>query len=242
MLKNKIAIVTGASDGIGKSVAVLFSKYGAKVIGTGRNEEKLKEVFKEIKEGYYIKCDLSKKEEIDKFLNEIKSKEQRIDILVNNAGITKDNLILRLKNEDFDEIVNVNLKSIFILSREVSKLMIKEKKGVIINVSSVVGLTGNAGQSIYSLTKAGILGFTKSLAKEVGGRNIRVIAVAPGFIETKMTLYLPEEVRKKYLESIPLKRAGKPEEVAELISFLASDRASYITGTCIVIDGGMSGF
>ena len=242
MLENKIAIVTGASDGIGKSVAVFFSKHGAKVIGTGRNEEKLKEVFKDIKEGYYIKCDLSKKEEIDKFLNEIKNREERIDVLVNNAGITKDNLILRLKDDDFEEIVNVNLKSIFILSREISKLMIKERRGVIINVSSVVGLTGNAGQSIYSLTKAGILGFTKSLAKELGGRNIRVIAVAPGFIETKMTLNLPEEIKKKYLESIPLKRAGKPEEVAELISFLASDKASYITGTCIVIDGGMSGF
>ncbi len=242
MLKNKIAIVTGASDGIGKSITLLFSKYGAKVIGTGRNEEKLKEVFKDIKEGYYIKCDLSKKEEIYNFINEIKSKEEKIDILVNNAGITKDNLILRLKDEDFIDIVNVNLKSVFIISREISKLMIKERKGVIINVSSVVGLTGNAGQSIYSLTKAGILGFTKSLAKELGGRNIRVIAVAPGFIETKMTLSLPEEVKKKYLESIPLKRAGKPEEVAELISFLASDKASYITGTCIVIDGGMSGF
>ncbi|MEO0300257.1 MAG: SDR family oxidoreductase, partial [candidate division WOR-3 bacterium] len=194
------------------------------------------------KEGYYIKCDLSKKEEMDKFVEEIKSKEERIDILVNNAGITKDNLLLRLKDEDFNEIINVNLKSIFILSREISKLMIKEKRGVIINISSVVGLTGNAGQSIYSLTKSGIIGFTKSLAKELGGRNIRVIAVAPGYIETKMTENLPEEIKKRYLESIPLKRAGKPEEVAELVSFLASDKASYITGTCIVIDGGMSGF
>ncbi|MEO0270153.1 MAG: 3-oxoacyl-[acyl-carrier-protein] reductase [candidate division WOR-3 bacterium] len=242
MLENKIAIVTGASDGIGKSIAISFSKYGAKVIGVGRNEDKLKEVFENIKEGYYIKCDLSKKEEMDKFVEEIKSKEERIDILVNNAGITKDNLLLRLKDEDFNEIINVNLKSIFILSREISKLMIKEKRGVIINISSVVGLTGNAGQSIYSLTKSGIIGFTKSLAKELGGRNIRVIAVAPGYIETKMTENLPEEIKKRYLESIPLKRAGKPEEVAELVSFLASDKASYITGTCIVIDGGMSGF
>ncbi|MEN3043652.1 MAG: 3-oxoacyl-[acyl-carrier-protein] reductase [Candidatus Hydrothermales bacterium] len=242
MLENKVSIVTGASDGIGRSIAITLCKYGAKVIGLGRNEEKLKETFSHIDRGFFYKCDLSKKEDIENFINEIVKKEEKVDILVNNAGITRDNLIIRLKEEDFTQVVEVNLKAIFILSREIARIMLKQKSGVIINISSVVGLMGNAGQVVYSLTKGGIVSFTKSLAKELGGRNIRVVAVAPGYIETKMTEMLPDEIKKRYIESIPLKRAGKPEEVAELVAFLASDKASYITGTTVVIDGGMSGF
>ncbi len=241
MLENKTAIITGTSSGIGEKTALKFSEYGAKVIGIGTNVNKLESVFEKIKKGWFYKCDLSNKEEIYSFLEEVKKREEKIDILVNNAGVTRDNLILRMKDEDFDFVYNVNLKGTFILTKEISKLMIKQRGGVIINVSSIVGIIGNPGQVNYSSTKGAIIAFTKSLAKELGGRNIRCIAIAPGFIETKMTEVLSEEVKKRYLENIPLKRFGKPEEVAELIAFLSSDKASYITGTAIVIDGGLSG-
>ncbi len=241
MLENKTAIITGVTSGIGKSTAILFSKYGAKVIGVGRNLQKLEETFKDIKNGWFFKCDLSKREEIDNFVNEIKKRNEKIDILVNNAGMRKDNLILRIKDEDFDALYNVNLKSVFILTREIVRFMIKQRNGVIINISSVAGLVGNPGQTNYSSTKAGVIAFTKSLAKELGSRNIRCIAVAPGFVETKMTDDLSDEVKKWYLENISLKRFGKPEEIAEVIAFLASDKASYITGTCVIVDGGLSG-
>ena len=241
MLEGKTGIITGGASGIGKATAIKFIEYGARVILFDVNEEALKSFWEEKigDRGWYLVGDISKKEDVDKFVKEIKEKNERIDILVNNAGVTRDTFLIRMKEEDWDFVLNVNLKGIFLLTKEILKLMLKEEKGVIINLSSVVGITGNIGQCNYSASKAGVIAFTKSLAKEVGSRNIRVIAVAPGFIETPMTLKLPEEIKNKYLEQIPLKRFGKPEEVAELVSFLSSDKASYISGCVIQIDGGM---
>ena len=241
MLEGKTGIITGGASGIGKATAKKFVEYGARVILFDVNEEALKNFWEEEigDRGWYFVGDISKKEDIEKFVKEIKDKNEKIDILVNNAGVTRDTFLIRMKEEDWDFVLNVNLKGIFLLTKEILKLMIKEEKGVIINLSSVVGITGNVGQCNYSASKAGVIAFTKSLAKEVGSRNIRVVAVAPGFIETPMTLKLPEEIKKKYLEQIPLKRFGKPEEVAELISFLSSNKASYISGCVIQIDGGM---
>ncbi len=241
MLEGKTAIITGAASGIGKATAKKFIEYGARVILFDIDEEKLKSFWKEnIKDrGWYFKGDISRKEDIEKFIQEIKSRDEKIDILVNNAGVTKDTFLIRMKEEDWDFVLNINLKGVFLLTKEILKIMLKNEKGVIINLSSVVGITGNIGQCNYSASKAGVIAFTKSLAKEVGSRNIRVVAIAPGFIETPMTEKLPEEIKNKYLEQIPLKRFGKPEEVAEVISFLSSDKASYITGCVIQIDGGM---
>jgi len=241
MLEGKTGIITGGASGIGKATAKKFVEYGARVILFDVNEEALKNFWEEEigDRGWYFVGDISKKEDIEKFVKEIKDKNEKIDILVNNAGVTRDTFLIRMKEEDWDVVLNVNLKGIFLLTKEILKLMIKEEKGVIINLSSVVGITGNVGQCNYSASKAGVIAFTKSLAKEVGSRNIRVVAVAPGFIETPMTLKLPEEIKKKYLEQIPLRRFGKPEEVAELISFLSSNKASYISGCVIQIDGGM---
>jgi len=241
MLEGKTGIITGGASGIGKATAKKFVEYGARVILFDVNEEALKNFWEEEigDRGWYFVGDISKKEDIEKFIKEIKDKNEKIDILVNNAGVTRDTFLIRMKEEDWDFVLNVNLKGIFLLTKEILKLMIKEEKGVIINLSSVVGITGNVGQCNYSASKAGVIAFTKSLAKEVGSRNIRVVAVAPGFIETPMTLKLPEEIKKKYLEQIPLRRFGKPEEVAELISFLSSNKASYISGCVIQIDGGM---
>jgi len=241
MLEGKTAIITGGASGIGRATAIKFVEYGAKVILFGKNESKLKNFWEEkIRDkGWYLAGDISKPEDVTKFVQEIKFKGERIDILVNNAGVTRDTFLIRMKEEDWDFVMNINLKGIFLLTKEIVGMMIKQKSGVIINLSSVVGIMGNAGQCNYSASKAGVIAFTKSLAKEVGSRNIRVIAVAPGFIETPMTLKLPEEIRKKYLEQISLKRFGNPEEVAELISFLSSDKASYISGCVVQIDGGM---
>jgi len=241
MHEGKTGIITGGASGIGKATAKKFVEYGARVILFDVNEEALKNFWEEEvgDRGWYFVGDISKKEDIEKFIKEIKDKNEKIDILVNNAGVTRDTFLIRMKEEDWDFVLNVNLKGIFLLTKEILKLMIKEEKGVIINLSSVVGITGNVGQCNYSASKAGVIAFTKSLAKEVGSRNIRVVAVAPGFIETPMTLKLPEEIKKKYLQQIPLKRFGKPEEVAELISFLSSNKASYISGCVIQIDGGM---
>ncbi|MEN3045915.1 MAG: 3-oxoacyl-[acyl-carrier-protein] reductase [Candidatus Hydrothermales bacterium] len=241
MLEGKTSIITGGSSGIGKATAKKFVEYGARVILFDKDEERLKSFWEEsiMDRGWYFKGDISKKGDIDKFLQEVRLRNERIDVLVNNAGVTKDALLVRMKEEDWDLVLNVNLRGVFLLTREIVKMMMKQESGVIINISSVVGITGNIGQCNYSASKAALIAFTKSLAKEVGSRNIRVIAVAPGFIETPMTEKLPEEVKKKYLEQIPLKRFGKPEEVAELLSFLASSKASYITGCVIQIDGGM---
>lgn len=241
MLEGKTAIITGGASGIGRATAIKFIEYGARVILFDVNESPLKEFCeKQVKDkGWYFRGDISKSEDVAEFVQEIKNRMEKIDILVNNAGVTRDTFLIRMKEEDWDFVLDVNLKGIFLLTKEILKIMIKQNSGVIINLSSVVGITGNAGQCNYSASKAGVIAFTKSLAKEVGSRNIRVVAIAPGFIQTPMTDRLPEEIKNKYLEQISLKRFGKPEEVAELISFLASERASYITGCVIQIDGGM---
>ncbi len=241
MLESKTAIITGGASGIGKATALKFIEHSAKVILFDISESALKEFCNnEIKEkGWYFAGDISKSEDVTRFVQEIKSREEKIDILVNNAGVTRDTFLIRMKEEDWDFVLNINLKGIFLLTKEIVRMMIKQNAGVIINLSSVVGIMGNAGQCNYSASKAGVIAFTKSLAKEVGARNIRVVAIAPGFIQTPMTENLPEEIKNKYIGQISLKRFGKSEEVAELISFLASDRASYITGCVVQVDGGM---
>lgn len=244
MLKNKIAIITGGASGIGKITALKFLEYGARVVLFDRNKEEMEEFCKkELKDkGWGFNGDISTAKDIEKFIKEFKKREQKIDILVNNAGITRDTFLIKMKEEDWDSVLNINLKGMFLLTKEIVRIMIKQKKGVIINLSSIVGLIGNIGQCNYSASKAGVIAFTKSLAKELGTRNIRCVAVAPGFIETRLTQNLPEDIKREYFKNIPLKRFGKPEDVAELISFLASDKASYITGTTVVIDGGLSGY
>ncbi len=236
-LSNKKALVTGSTRGIGKAIAKRLSQLGAKVIVTGRSEERAKEVAKQIgngAEGYYL--NLKDRESI----RELHEKIGDIDILINNAGITKDNLFLKMSEEDWEEVIGVNLTGVFLMTKEFVKGMIKKRWGRIVNITSVVGLVGNVGQVNYASAKAGIIGFTKALAKELASRNITVNAVAPGFIETDMTKGLPEELKRKYMEEIPMKRFGKPEEVASVVSFLCSEEASYITGEVISVSGGLA--
>ena len=194
--------------------------------------------------GFNIVCkgynaDVTNAQQVETIINEIAKDFGKIDILVNNAGITRDNLLIRMKEEDWDKVINVNLKSVFVMSKAIQPFMIHQRSGTIINISSVVGIAGNAGQTNYSASKAGIIGFTKSLAKEIGSRNIRCNAIAPGFVETEMTKQLPEEVIKQYTQIIPLKRPAKPEDIANAAVFLASDMSSYITGQVIHVCGGM---
>jgi 3-oxoacyl-[acyl-carrier protein] reductase len=188
---------------------------------------------------FWISCDITDESSIESAIHAITQKENRIDVLVNNAGITRDGLLMRMKTEDWDAVVAANLRSAFLLSRTVSRLMLKQRSGCILNMSSVVGLHGNGGQANYAASKAGLIGLTKSLAKELSSRNIRVNAIAPGYIETSMTAVLPESVRENLKTTIPLQRPGKPEEVAEAALFLCSDAAAYITGVVLNVDGGM---
>jgi len=244
LLEGKTALITGASRGIGKEVAIVFAQYGANVAFTDLREDdnakqlevKLKEMG--VKAKFYASdaSSFSSSEETAKLVMEDFGS---IDILVNNAGITRDNLLLRMSEEDFDLVLKVNLKSVFNLTKAVQSYMIKQRKGSIINMSSVVGLQGNAGQANYSASKSGMLGFTKSIAKELGSRNIRCNAIAPGFIETEMTGVLKEEVRSAWIQSIPLRRAGSATDVAETAVYLASDLSAYVTGQVISCDGGM---
>ena len=246
-LKDKICIVTGANRGIGKEISKKFVEEGAIVLGFARNIEALKEVENELNalnkgkfKGY--KVDVSKSEEINNTVKEIFKEFKRIDVLVNNAGVTKDTLLLLMKEEEFDFVINVNLKGVFLVTKAVAKVMRKQKQGSIINISSVVGLDGNIGQTNYSASKAGVIGMTKTWAKELTmkGEQIRVNAVAPGFIETDMTKNLSEEFKEAALQRILLKRLGSAEEVAKVVLFLASDDSSYVTGQVIRIDGGLS--
>lgn len=244
MLKGKTAIVTGASRGIGRSTAIKLASLGANIILNYRsNEEEASKVEEEIKafgvETIKIKADISKIEEVENMISTAKEKFGSIDIMVNNAGITKDTLIMRMKEEDFDSVINVNLKGVFNCLKCITPVMMKQKSGKIINLSSVVGISGNAGQVNYAASKAGVIGMTKSLAKEIGSRGITVNAVAPGFIETDMTEVLGEKAKDEYKKGIPLRRLGKPEDVANVIAFLASDAADYVTGQVIHVDGGM---
>jgi 3-oxoacyl-[acyl-carrier protein] reductase len=244
LLEGKTAIITGGSRGIGKSIVEIFAKHGANVAFTyNSSAESAKAIAAEVsKEGVKVKCYKSDASNFDNAQNlaaAVHKEFGSIDILINNAGITKDNLLMRMSEEDFDRVIQVNLKSVFNMTKAVQRVMLKQRKGSIINMSSVIGLKGNAGQSNYAASKAGVIGFTKSMAIELGSRNIRSNAIAPGFIVTEMTENLGEETIKKYYETIPLKRGGTPEEVANTCVFLASDMSAYITGQVLNVDGGM---
>ena len=244
MLKGKCAVVTGAAKGIGKAIALKLASLGVNIVLNYRSsEDKAIETEKEILslgvEVLRIKGDISKANDVENLIDFAKKKFGKIDIMVNNAGITKDTLLLRMKEEDFDSVINVNLKGVFNCLKAITPVMVKQKEGKIINLSSVVGLVGNAGQVNYAASKAGVIGMTKSLAKEIGSRGITVNAVAPGFIETDMTDVLGDKFKEEAKKSIPLKRLGKAEDVAEVVAFLASDSANYITGQVIQVDGGM---
>ena len=244
MLKDKVAIVTGGTRGIGRAIALKLADQGANIVINYRNSDKEAEELKSILEGkgvkvLTVKCDISNFEDSKNLMDKCKEVFGRIDILVNNAGITKDTLIMRMKEEDFDNVIDVNLKGTFNCAKHASAIMLKQRFGKIINMTSVVGIAGNAGQVNYAASKAGVIGLTKSLAKELGSRGITVNAVAPGFINTDMTASLSEKVKEEASKNIPLKRLGDPEDVANLVGFLASDAANYITGQVINVDGGM---
>ena len=235
LLIGKICIVTGASRGIGAAIAARFRAEGAKVYALSRSApQPVAEV-----EEQWLACDVTDEASIEAAVKTVMEKEGRIDILVNNAGITRDGLLMRMKTQDWDDVLDTNLKSAFLLSRSVLRTMLKQREGCILNVSSVVGITGNGGQTNYSASKAGLIGFTKSLAREVASRNLRVNAIAPGYIETSMTDRIPEEFKQKLMDSIPLGRVGGVEEAANAALFLCSPLASYITGVVLHVDGGM---
>jgi len=242
-LSNKIAIVTGASRGIGSAIAHNLSKAGAKVVLISRSIDALKSVESEIKsnggEAISITADVSNLESFTNAISQVVETWGTVDILINNAGIIKDNIILRLKEEDWDAVIDINLKGCFNGIKAVARPMLKTRSGRIINITSVIGLIGNSGQSNYAASKAGILGLTKSIAKELGPRNITVNAIAPGYIQTEMTDNLDQTSKDNLMKSIPLQRLGKPEEIASLVCFLASEEAAYITGQTLNVDGGM---
>lgn len=245
LLEGKTALITGASRGIGKSIALTFAKNGCNIAFTDLNYDELViNLEKELNiEGIKAKgyaSDASSFKQSEETVNNIFNDFQTIDILVNNAGITRDNLLLRMSESDWDMVININLKSVFNLTKAVQKIMLKQRFGSIINMSSVVGVGGNAGQANYAASKAGIIGFTKSVAIELGSRNVRCNAIAPGFIETEMTQKLPDEARKKWINDIPLKRPGTTEDVANVALFLASDLSAYVNGQVINVCGGMS--
>jgi|MGYP000092042260 3-oxoacyl-[acyl-carrier protein] reductase len=242
--ENKIVLVTGAGRGIGASIAKRFASEGAEVIvNYSGNDETAQKTVDEITatggQAQKYKCSVNDSESVKVMIDEIIKEFGRIDILVNNAGITKDGLMLRMTDEDFDRVIDVNLKGTFNCTKYVSKYMLKQKSGKIINISSVVGLSGNAGQVNYSASKAGIIGITKSAAKELSSRGITVNAVAPGYVDTDMTKVLSDNIRNEILKNIPLQRMGNVEDISNCVAFLASEDASYITGQVISVDGGM---
>lgn len=247
MLKGKKVIVTGATAGIGRGIALEFAERGASVVLIGTNEERANEVCQECEK---IKCypdqkftifllDVSNTTEVKQAFDKILKDDGPVDILINNAGIVRDNLLMKIKEEDFDRVVAVNLKSVHNTSQAIIRSMMRQKKGKIINITSVVGIMGNAGQTNYAAAKAGIIGFTKSLAKEVAGRNINVNCIAPGYIETPMTNELTDSVKTSILNQIPLKKMGSTKDIALAAIFLASENSDYITGQTLVVDGGM---
>ncbi len=243
VLKGKTAIVTGATAGIGKEIALTFAKQGAKVAVFGTHPERGLEVVEAIKaqggDGVFIAVDIAKTDAVESSVQQAVEKLGHVDILVNNAGITKDQLMLKMTEEDWDSVIDINLKSCYNTCKALMRAMLKARQGKIINISSVVGLTGNAGQVNYASSKAGMIGFTKALAQEVAKRGITVNCIAPGFIETRMTDAMTEEQRKNVLEKIPMGRMGSTKDIANAALFLASPFADYITGQVITVDGGM---
>ena len=244
LLKGKTVIITGASRGIGKGIASILAKNGANIAFTySQSIESANKLVKEIKstgvECKAYQSNAASYEESQSLVENILNDFDTFDVLINNAGITRDNLLLRMNEEDFDKVVEVNLKSVFNMVKACQRLFLKKRSGSIINISSIVGVKGNAGQSNYAASKAGIIGFSKSIALELGSRNIRSNVVAPGFIQTEMTDQLSDDIVNKWIEGIPLKRGGKPEDVANLCLFLSSDLSNFITGQVINVDGGM---
>lgn len=244
MLTNKTAVVTGASRGIGRSIAIDLAKKGANVVvNYSGNEAKANEVVDEIKalgqQAFAVKADVSNAEEVQALMKQAVDTFGSIDILVNNAGITKDNLLMRMKENEWDDVININLKGVFNCTKAVTRQLMKQRSGRIINVASVVGVCGNPGQANYVAAKAGVIGLTKTTAKELASRHITVNAVAPGFISTDMTDKLDENVQTEMLKQIPLARFGAPEDISNVVVFLASEGAGYITGQTIQVDGGM---
>ena len=243
-LKDKVALVTGGSRGIGRAIALELGRRGAHVaVNYAGNEKKAEEVVKELNDigvqSFKIKANVSEEQEVKEMVKKVVKEFGKLDILVNNAGITKDNLLMRMKVEEFDDVINTNLKGAFLCTKAVTRQMMKQKSGRIINIASVVGVIGNPGQANYVAAKAGVIGLTKTTAKELASRNILVNAIAPGFIQTDMTDVLTEEQKGAILSNIPLEKFGKPEDVAKTVCFLASDDAKYITGQTIHVDGGL---
>ena len=243
MFEGKIAVVTGSARGIGQAIAFDLAAKGADIVVCDIKAEWLTETAEGVeklgRKAYCYELDVTNAESAQKVVNEITSATGRIDILVNNAGITRDGLLMRMSEEDWDAVLTVNLKGTFVCTKAVSRIMMKQRSGSIINIASVVGLMGNAGQANYAASKGGVIAFTKSVAKELASRNIRANAVAPGFISSKMTDALSDEVRQKMLDAIPLSSFGTPQDVANAVAFLASDQSSYITGQVISVNGGM---
>ncbi len=242
--QDKIAIVTGSAMGIGSVIAKHFGNEGAKVVISDVLEESaaaplLEEISMAGSEAIFVRCNVANRDDVEHLVAETLDRYGRLDILVNNAGITRDTLVIRMSDEDWQAVIDVNLKGAFFCSRAAAKVMMRQRYGRIVNISSVVGLMGNAGQANYAASKAGLIGLTKSLAKELAPRGVTVNAVAPGFIQTKMTEKLPDNVREEYLRFIPMKDFGQPQDVANVVAFLASDDARYVTGEVIRVDGGM---
>ncbi|MDO9549030.1 MAG: 3-oxoacyl-[acyl-carrier-protein] reductase [Candidatus Marinimicrobia bacterium] len=241
--KDNIVLVTGSGRGIGRSIAESFAEHGATVILSDYDAESLAHVEQAFKLKNYpylaVPCDVTDEEQVQQLFEKIIASYERIDVVVNNAGITRDTLLMRMKTDQWDSVINTNLKGVFLVTKAASKFMMKQRSGKIINISSVVGIVGNAGQSNYSASKAGVIGFSKSIAKELASRNITVNVIAPGYIETEMTHVLSDAAKEAFLSTIPLKRAGSQIDVANAALFLASPMADYITGQVIKVDGGM---
>lgn len=243
-LTDKVALVTGASRGIGRAIALLMAKQGADVVvnysgSEGAAQETVDAILAMGRKAIKIKANVGNAEEVAAMVDEAHTTFGRIDILVNNAGITRDGLLMRMKDSDWDDVININLKGVYLMTKAVSKIMMKQRSGKIVNMTSVVGVTGNAGQANYSASKAGVIGFTKTCAKELASRGITVNSIAPGFIHTDMTDVLPDKVKDAMVHTIPLGRMAEPDEVAAVAAFLVSDMSSYITGQVINVDGGM---